>query len=304
MMRIPRRLRRAFSLVEVVTALTILAIIGVALTKMILTQTRSFQQDNAGRRARTTSRSAMNIMTTDLRMTQDVGGVDSVDTVNNRWVDVKVPVAFGIVCEVNAGSLVIGLVAVDSFHVASSKYGGYAVRDRTTSSYTYTHAGASDAVQVVPTTRCSNAGIYADTAFIGGRQGTVVSVTPGPVSPPVAVVGDPAFVWQHVRYQFDSSAFYPSPKRWGLWRRIRGRANTDSLREELIAPFDSTARFSYYTNPPAYRDTALKVAPAVGTIRGFQIYLPGQSPDTVPGRSSPHRSNATTAVFFKNTRIQ
>ena len=299
--RCRRRSRRGFSLVEIITALTILGIIGVALTKLVLGQTRSFQFENSGRRARSAARSAMNIMITDLRMTQDIGGVDSVDAVNHRWVDVKVPVAFGIVCQVNGANAVIALVAVDSFQTVASKYGGYAVRSAS-SVYNYQHAGVSDTIQTVASTNCHTPGIYADTAVISGRSGRVVRVTPAP--PGGTAVGDPAFIWQHVRYQFATSTIYPG--RLGLWRRIRGRANADSLKEELIAPFASSARFAYFlTAPTSYRDTAAKVAPGnVDKIRGFQIYLPAESSDTVPGRTGPQRANTTTAVFFKNTRIQ
>lgn len=299
------RRRRGFSLVEIITALTILSIIGVALTKMILTQTRSFQHENSSRRARTASRSAMNILATDLRMTQDIGGLDSVDATNNRWIDVKVPIAFGIVCEINASGAVIGLVAVDSFQVASSKYGGYAIRNRQTSTYAYVPAGAADTIRTVASTRCSNAGVYSDTAVVAGRAGRAVIVSPAP--PGVTTVGDPAFVWQHVRYQFASSGIYPTPSgnRMGLWRHIRGRSNTDILSEELIAPFNASARFMYYTNPPAYRDTALRIAPGnMNLIRGFKIYLPAESSDTLIGSAAPQRANATMSVFFKNTRVQ
>lgn len=300
-MRIPRQVRRGFSLVEIITALTILSIIGVALTKMVLSQTRSFQYENSSRRARTASRSAMNILTTDLRMTQDIGGVDSIDATNNRWVDVKVPIAFGIVCGTGGGGTYLALVAVDSFQMASSKYGGYAIRNQTTGAYTYTHAGSSDTISVVAASNCHTPGIYADTAVVSGRSGAVVKVTPSPVA--ATAVGDPAFVWQHVRYQFAASGIYSG--RYGLWRRIRGRANADSVKEELIAPFASTARFSYFTNPSAYNDTAVKTAPTVmDQIRGFQIYLPAESFDTVSGSKAPQRANTTTSVFFKNTRVQ
>jgi prepilin-type N-terminal cleavage/methylation domain-containing protein len=300
-MRTSRHVRRGFSLVEIITALTILSIIGVALTKMVLTQTRSFQFENSSRRARTASRSAMNIMTTDLRMMQDIGGLDSVDAVNHRWVDAKVPIAFGIICTVSGSGASIALVAVDSFQMVASKYGGYAVRNSTTGSYGYSHAGNGDTISVVNNNTCHAPGIYADTAAISGRIGTTVSVTPGP--PGGAAVGDPVFIWQHVRYQFDTSGIYRG--RYGLYRRIRGRGNTDQVLEELIAPFSSSARFSYFTNPSAFNDTAVKTAPAnLNQIRGFQIYLPAESSDTVPGHTAPQRANTTTAVFFKNTRIQ
>jgi prepilin-type N-terminal cleavage/methylation domain-containing protein len=83
-MRTPTHSRRGFSLVEIITALTILAIIGGAMTKMLLAQTRGYQHDNGGRRSRTVARTAMNIMITDLRMTQDNGGVSYLDATDHR----------------------------------------------------------------------------------------------------------------------------------------------------------------------------------------------------------------------------
>jgi prepilin-type N-terminal cleavage/methylation domain-containing protein len=293
----PRR-RRGFSLVEIITALTILSIIGVALTKMVLMQTRSFQYENAARRARAVPRSAMNVMLTDMRMVQDIGGLDSIDATNNRWVDLKAPIAFGVVCQLTGSSATIALVAVDSFQIASSKYGGYAVRT-SGGTYNYSPAGNSDTVTAVNVSNCHTPGYYSDTAAIGGRLGSVVNVTPAP--PAGATVGAPAFIYQRVRYEFAASGIYSN--RLGLYRKISGRANTDVLEEELIAPFSSSARFKYFVSPANYHDTASATAPTnMNTIRGFQIYLPAESSDTVPGHKGPQHAYTTTAVFFKNTR--
>ena len=49
-MRNSLRTRRGFSLVEIITALVILSILGVAMTKVLLSQTRGYQSDNGGRR--------------------------------------------------------------------------------------------------------------------------------------------------------------------------------------------------------------------------------------------------------------
>jgi prepilin-type N-terminal cleavage/methylation domain-containing protein len=303
MMRAHIRARAGFSLVELITAIVIMSIMGVALSKMVIGQSRTFQIDNGARRARVAGRSAMNILTTDLRMVQDVGAIDSIDTVNNRWVDLKVPVAFGIVCEVNAGNnVVLSIVAVDSFQTAASKYAGYAVRNSSTGLYEYAAAGASDTIRVADASRCHGTpAIYADTFPTAGRKGNVYLATAAP--PAGAVVGAPAFVYQSVRYQFAASGIYSN--RLGLYRRIRGRANTDSLREELIAPFESSARFRYYTNPWKWHDTVTTTAPTdVNTIRGLQIYLPAQASDTVPGAKTPRRAPTTMSVFFKNVRSQ
>lgn len=302
MMRASSRGRRGFTIVEIITALTIIAIIGLAMTKLILGQTRSFQYDNGARRARAAARSAMNIMITDLRMTQDNGGVTAVDAVNNRRVDVRVPTVFGFVCELTGSGVVVSLVPTDSFQLASSKYGGYAVRDSVTGNYTYAPATSTDSIRTTGAGRCrGGVNIFADMTSIAGRTGGVFLLSPAP--PAITGVGSPMFVWHTVTYEFKASNIYAG--RFGLFRTVRGLAGTDTVSDELIAPFKSTAGFSYYTqNPYATRDVPTTTAPAsLNNLRGFQIYLPAESSDTMPTRNTPQSSNATTAVFFKNTRV-
>ncbi|MEO5739708.1 MAG: prepilin-type N-terminal cleavage/methylation domain-containing protein [Vicinamibacterales bacterium] len=298
------RARRGFSVIEIITSLVIVAILGVAMTKLILGQARGFQFDNGGRKARAAARSAMNIIITDLRMGQDANSIEYIDPTNNRRIDVRVPLVFGIVCEVNPTNAVLALVPVDSFQMAAAKYGGYAVRIAATGNYSYSASGASDTIQTAAVSRCHGGpNIWADTVTASGRSGRVVTVSPAP--PAGTVVGAPAFVYHTVAYYFSNSAAYPGA--YGLYRYIRGRGNTDLTSEELMAPFASSARFAYYTNPSQPLDRPTLTAPATtayNTIRGFQIQLPAVSPDTVPGRTTPRKATATTAVFFKNTRSQ
>jgi type II secretory pathway pseudopilin PulG len=294
---------RGFTIVEIITSLTIIAIIGLAMTKLILGQTRSFQYDNGSRRARAAARSAMNILITDLRMTQDQGGVTAVDATNNRKVTVRVPTVFGFVCELTGASVVVSLVPTDSFQLASSKYGGYAVRDSTSGAYTYVTALSSDSMRTAGAGRCHGNGvnIFADTAPISGRTGGVYILSPAP--PAITAVGSPMFVWQSVSYEFKASGIYPG--RYGLFRTVSGLSGADTTADELIAPFKSTARFRYYTQTP-YRnlDTVADTAPgSLNSIRGFQIFLPAESSDTMPTRNTPQSATTTTAVFFKNTRV-
>ena len=180
-MRRHPRARRGFTIAEIIISLTIISIIGLAMTKLILGQTRSFQYDNGSRRARAAARSAMNILITDLRMTQDQGGVTAVDGTNNRRVTVRVPTVFGFVCELTGAGVVVSLVPTDSFQLASSKYGGYAVRDSTLGTYAYVTAGASDSMRTAGGGRChgGSVNIYADTAPIAGRVGGVYLLSPG-----------------------------------------------------------------------------------------------------------------------------
>ncbi|MEO8624725.1 MAG: prepilin-type N-terminal cleavage/methylation domain-containing protein [bacterium] len=302
MMRRSPQGRRGFTIVEIITSLTIIAIIGLAMTKLVLGQARSFQYDNGARRARAAARSAMNILITDLRMTQDNGGVSYATTFGRR-VDVRVPTVFGFVCEKNAGNVVVALVPTDSFQLASSKYGGYAVRDSVAGTYSYVAASTADTISATSVNRCHTAGVamFADTGHIAGRAGGVFILSPGP--PGIAGVGSPMFVWHTVTYEFKDSRIFTGRK--GLYRTVRGRSNTDTTSDELIAPFKATARFSYYKqNPYATRDVPDTIAPAsLNDLRGFQIFLPAESSDTMPTRNTPQSANATTAVFFKNTRV-
>lgn len=299
MLTSPRR--RGFTIVEIITSLVIISIIGLAMTKLILGQTRAFQFDNGGRRARAAARSAMNILITDLRMTQDNGGVTAVDAANKR-VDVRVPIVFGFVCEVSGTSVVMSLVPTDSFQLKSAKYGGYAVRDSTSGLYTYVNAGVADTIQATDAGRChkNSVAIFADTTKVSGRTGGVY-IASG-VAAATAPIGAPIFVWQTVTYEFKGSGIYPG--RDGLFRTVRGRLGTDTTSDELIAPFKSTARFYYYAqNPYATRDIPTATLPALNNIRGFQIFLPAESSDTMPTRNTPLSAAVTTAVFFKNTRV-
>ncbi len=298
------RFRRGFTTAEIITSIVIIGILGIAMTKLVVGQARSFQLDNGLKRARSAWRSAMNIMITALRMAHDSGAsVTCLDATNNRRVDVRVPLVFGVVCEVNGGNAVLSLVPVDSFQMAAAKYGGYATRNASTGNYSFATAGSSDTIQSTGAGHCHSGGVarYADTVTSSGRAGSVMQVSPAP--PAGTQVGDMAFVFQTVTYEFKTSAIYPGTL--GLYRTTRGRSNTDTLAEEIIAPFASTARFNYYTNPAQAKDTSLKVAPTAANywkVRGFQIVLPGIAPDTVPGRTAPLSTTTTTAVFFKNTR--
>jgi len=230
-MRTPHNGRRGFTIVEILTALVIIAIIGLAMTKLVLGQARSFQFDNGARRARAAARSAMNILITDLRMTQDDGGVSAVDATNHRFVTVKVPTVFGFVCEITGSGIVASLVATDSFQLATSKYGGYAIRNAGTGIYSYTAATSSDTIQSTGVGRCHGGTVnqFADTATIAGRTGGVYVMSPAPAG--VTVIGAPMFVWHEVKYEFKNSTIYPSGNRLGLYRTVAGRARSDTTTE-------------------------------------------------------------------------
>ena len=203
-------------------------------------------------------------------------------------------------CVVGATNVIVSMVPVDSFQLATIRYGGYAVRNATTGIYSYVSGGSMSTSAV---SACHGGGgapnITADTITMGNTTGKVLTLNGTP--PAGTVAGSMAFIWQTVRYSFDSSRVYPN--RAGLYRIVSGATTADT--SELIAPFSWTARFSYYTNPAQAKDTATNTAPTnLNTLRGFKIFLPAEASDTVPGRNGPQKTPMSTAVFFKNTRTQ
>ena len=207
--------RRGFTLIEMLLALVIGSVIGLALTKLITSQTRFFTTQQAIRDARSASRSALNVMLSDLRMVEASGGVVSATSTD---LTVRVPYAFGIVCASTAAAMTVSLVPVDSATLANAGLSGYAWRDTTTGAYNYVD-GAVRAAGVVAT--CTGASI---TTLTGG---TVALLTPGPTAPAVAIVGTPIFLYQRVRYYFGNSSAITG--RTGLFRQVVATNNTDEL---------------------------------------------------------------------------
>ena len=306
--------RRGFTVIEIVIALTIFSIVGLVLTKILLSQTQSFQRDVTSRRSRSGSRSAVNVMISDLRMTQDVDGVQLAD---DSTITVRVPVIFGLVCaNVGATSLTIATVAVDSFVTAQVVYGGYAVRS-STSPYTYTYVPSS-AGSATPTGKAVCSGlatpVQPDTvnvrpnvALRGADTGRVVRFTPGTTA--ATYVGQPAFLWQTVSYMFRADTVFVGTR--ALYRQTCNGATVPlCTSEKIMAPFTRKARFNYYLNSylnsgsPSSQDSSVKLlSTGIADVRGVEIVLAAQSPDTVRGSRRAARSTTTTSVFFKNVRM-
>jgi hypothetical protein len=206
---------------------------------------------------------------------------------------VLVPYRFGLYCGATSAAITVSMLPVDSAVAAMASYGGYAWRD--SSSGTYTVVTPSDPVTQAPSTSaaastCTGNGggdAQIQTVSVNGRDGQVVDLQPLTLG---ITVGAPIFLWQRVTYEFKASNTFPGSI--GLWRSVGG------VDEELLAPFDTSARFNYYTSGS---DDVSSTIPSASDIRGVQLVLNALSPTAVAGGSQA-RANVVTSVFFKNVQ--
>jgi hypothetical protein len=179
----------------------------------------------------------------------------------------------------------------DSAVKAMAKYAGYAWRNRLTKQYTY--VPVADTVGNSPVTGASislctsTAKIKTDT--VNGRSWGPVDAKPQSLAAGTQP-GAPAFFYQNILYYFGSSNNFPG--KFALFRRIEGR-NPD----ELIAPFDSTARFKFFVRNV---DTSTTTPPAaLDSLVGVSLVLTGSSQYKMSGRPA-ETSKMQTAVLFRN----
>lgn len=287
------RLRRGFTLIEMLVTLVILGIIGGALVKLVTVQGRFSQTQMALRGARNVSRDAMNIMLTDLRMVQDSGGLVAA---SRDSVTVRIPLAFGLVCS-TVGGTTISLLPADSAMIALGVYAGYAIRDSASGLYNYTQATTPLPVNSLTpglAATCTGAGIT--TLGFGASPARIVTLVDAPVG--TSSVGWPAFIYQRVTYKFANSSSYPG--RRGLWRLVKTSNPNAPVTDEIIAPFDTSSKFRFYAlNADKAQDT---LPTHLGDVRGIELVLAGSSSEPLPNNAQAKQATMVTGVFFKNRR--
>lgn len=289
--------RGGFTLVELLLSLIVTAIVGAALIRMVLGQTRFMGQQEAWREARSVSRSGVNRLLSDLRAVEATGGVFAA-VAGGQDFTVNVPYAFGIICSTAPGLTVVSLLPVDSAMFAAPGYTGFAWRNAA-GAYSYVTGTAAPAAGLPAT--CTGAlpagyGIVTLGSLNGSPAGTVANlahlgVTLPTAQPNGALVGSIVFLYRRVRYQFKNSTALPG--RTGLFRiPVSGGAE-----EELAAPFAPTARVNFYV----LNTTAPQAAvPTLNQIRGFELVLDGMSDRTPQGSAAPKTASVRTSVFFEN----
>ncbi|MDQ3996314.1 MAG: type II secretion system GspH family protein [Gemmatimonadota bacterium] len=291
--------RRGMTLAEVLIALVLIGIVGAMFTKMLVAQGRFFNSQYGQRSARSVSRAPMNFLLSELRMVQDLGGVADAQADGKR-LRLKVPYRFGVVCGTAGGATVASMLPVDS--TVSATYAGWAWRAVDGS---YTEVVASDPlgadsprdVTGVGEATCTAARIHkpvVTTSGGGTRPGGVLELRPASAAPPPI---SPLYLWQYVGYEFKASTAYPG--RIGLYRiQADGTAGAEEL--ELMAPFDTSARFKFFV--PSSDISQVEVPADLATIRGLDLVLNGAAGAPSSSGSTPAVNRLTTAVFFKNVR--
>jgi prepilin-type N-terminal cleavage/methylation domain-containing protein len=272
--------RAGFTLAEVLVALVLTAVIGAAVTGAFVSQSAFFDQQEKVSFARGVSRGAVNMMMSELRMIERTGGIPTATVPTNSRLTVRVPYAMGIVCG-NSGSVTIMRLPADPSMQTTVGFGGYAWRTPA-GVYTYVEGGSA------PTSGTASVCTGASINTSGFVSTAILSLTPTAA----ATVGQPVLLYRIVTYEFKSSAAVPG--RVGLFRDVQG----DGIAaEELVAPFDTTAKFRFFVNDAASAQTA--VPSTVSDITGIELTLDGISERPESNgtfRSVPFR----TSVFFRN----
>jgi prepilin-type N-terminal cleavage/methylation domain-containing protein len=292
--------RRGFTLVELLLSLVVSAIIGTALVRMVLSQGRFMDQQEAWRQARSVSRSGINRLLSDLRAVENgstalaLGGLEAA-AAGGQDFTVRVPYAFGLLCGSAANVYTFSLLPVDATMFAETGYSGFGLRNKN-GVYSYS---ASNVIVAGGTPALCLTGLYDQIntvpAMNGSPAGSIVNVTrnAGTIFP-APDRGSIAFLYRRVRYEFKASVALPG--RIGLWRTRLDAGGTNT--EELAAPFDATARVNFYVGNNAAAQAA--VPADLTTVRGFELILNGSSDRAPIGSAAPKTANLTTSVFFEN----
>lgn len=273
--------RRGFSLAELMVAMVVAGIIGIALTRLVVSQSRFVALQDGLMRARAGARAGFNVALAELRTVTHGGLIRA----KPDTVEARVPLAFGVSCgQPSGGQQAILLMPHDSAALASATVDGYAWRDASgewqfTSPATITSMGASSAY-------CTSTS-YANPAIARPSGWQIITISPNNIA---LAPGNTVYLYQTVRYRLGPSAQLSG--RRALWRLA------DGTEEELAVPFDTTSRFSFLVGN---RLTPQASAPAsLDSVRGLRLTLVGQSEEKPEGRSSPASFTMLTDIVFVN----
>lgn len=283
---VSRAFRRGFTLVEMLVSIVVLAVVGAGLVRMVLSQGRFMEHQEAWRSSRAVSRGSLNRLFAELRNVEAVGGVEAAGAGGTDFT-LRVPYAHGIMCATDGTTTTLSLLPVDSAMYDAPGFSGFAWRDAN-GVYQYVTAGVS--LSGTGAGPCTAADITTLPSINGSPAGQTVNVV-GTVNP-VPPVGTIFFLFRRVRYEFKASTLLPG--RVGLWRTLV----TPNSTEELAAPLAATARVRFYVD---YGTTAQAAVPGtLASIRGLEFQLDGQSERAPRGTAAPRTTSLNASIFFNN----
>jgi type II secretory pathway pseudopilin PulG len=278
---------RGYSIAELVVALVIAGIVGVALSKLIINQSRSLRSQDNYRQARSGARSALSIPTDELRMVTSSGDSSTLLQANRDSFSVRVPFAYGMVCGQAAGKTHIALFPADSATYAGATATGYVWRDTTgvlRLVRPITSVGAGNAAL------CSGASPPVSVLSATGWSATVIAVAPNDIRTPVGAI---VYLYRQIRYVFATSGQLTG--RRALWRVL-----LPATRDELVAPFDTSAHFEYLVGDAL---TPTMTPAVLDSVEGVRFVMVSASQQNAPGRSTPVTFNLTTDILFRNRAL-
>ena len=272
--------RRGLTMSELIVGMLILAIVGMALSRVLVSQARYFSHQKTGNLARNVSRGPLNRIVSDLRMVEALGGVISAS--QTRLI-VRVPYALGVVCATSGTETHISLLPADSAMYAAPGFSGYAWRG---GNGVYRYVESGPVVSPSGVAECNAMQINT----LNGVGAKVITMTPALTD--TASFGTPVFLFRRIKYEFKASTSVP-----GLLGLFRTVVETGAS-EELAAPFDNSSRFRFYI---LSNTGAVNEAPDdLSTLRGIELQMNGLSEKIPSGSLARTTAPFRTAVFFKN----
>lgn len=275
--------RAGFSLAELLVALVIAGIIGLALTKLVISQARFVATQDGTMRARAVARAGLSVLADELRQISSGAVVQA----NSDSITVRIPYAFGVVCGQTGGTTVAVLMPPDSARYASATMAGYSWRDANGVWSTVEPATRASS----GTALCASASPSITTTSLTSVSGVTygVALSPNVVATPV---GGIVYMYQRVRYAFAPSVELPG--REGLWREVIG----SGVREELVTPFDTTAKFQFLVGGLLRKQN--NVPSSLDSILGVRVLLTAQSERPAPGKTQPSKFPLISDIVFRN----
>jgi prepilin-type N-terminal cleavage/methylation domain-containing protein len=272
--------RQGFTLAEVLVALTMTAVIGAAVTGVFISQSKFFDHQEKVGFARGVTRGATNMIMSELRMLEIDQGIMEA---TNTKITARVPIGMGVICRVGGGGLTVSRLPSDQSIVGENGYYGFAYRR---ADGTYDYRDEAQKPSGGNSSYCAGAGVR----LVAGSY--VQRLNYSDAGQPPADTGAVVLLYAKVTYEFKASDAVPG--RIGLWRHVES-GNPGA--EELVAPFDTTAKFRFYENDQP--DAQDAVPGVLGDITGLELVLDGLSQR--PNSDGSHQSvPSTTSVFFKN----